>query len=368
MWLQNLELRNFKNIREMDIDFSHYINCIVGENGSGKTNLLDAIHYLCLTRGIYSLSDHLTINFESDFFRLVGYWDVDNTKIKEECIFSNASKKIIKIEGAEYEKLSEHIGKFPLVVIAPDDTDLIREGSEIRRKFFDGIICQLNPEYLTDLITYNYLLKQRNALLKKTAETGKTDGNLFESYDVQLITIGKRIFDIRTKFIQDFIPVFENQYDYISSSKESSLITYLSDLQSEEYEIKFKSAFNKDLMLQRTTQGIHTDDYDFFIDDRPVKKTASQGQRKSFVIALKLAQFEIIANVKNRKPLLLLDDIFDKLDDARIEKLIQMIINETFGQVFITDARPERSKAIFGKYGSKVKTLLLLNGQLQPDI
>ena len=366
--LRSLVLTQFKNIKDVQIDFSPDINCIVGENGSGKTNLLDAIHYLCLTKGLMGLPDQLSVNFESDFFRLVGKWNTDNENTMIECAWSVANKKLFKVNGSPYEKLSEHVGKIPVVVIAPDDTDLVREGSEVRRKFFDGIICQLNPKYLADLITYNYLLKQRNSLLKKSAETRNIDHSLFDTYNVQLNLLGTAIYNVRTEFIGQFIPHFESQYAYISSNHEYPKFTYLSDFQSDNYLTLFKNAFEKDLILQRTTMGIHTDDYDFFIDERSVKKTASQGQKKSFVIALKLAQFKLIEQQKEAKPLLLLDDIFDKLDDLRIEKLIEMTVNGTFGQVFFTDARPERSKEIFGKYGSKVKTVLLQDGQLHSEI
>lgn len=368
MLLKRIEILNFKNISRININFSPNINCLVGKNGSGKTNILDAIHYLCLTKGFFGLPDLMSVKYEQPFFRIVGEWKVKEETNLTECAYSVGSKKIFKVSGLEYDKLSEHIGKFPIVIIAPDDTDLIRDGSEVRRKFFDSIICQLNEKYLKELITYNYILKQRNILLKKTAISGYSDRSLIEVYDVQLYALGTLIFNIRKEFLNNFIPIFKKCFQNISSDSEIPNLKYHSDLEKDTFNQLYTDTFEKDIMLQRTTKGIHTDEFEFLIDDKSVKKTASQGQKKSYVIALKLSQFECIVERKNLKPLLLMDDIFDKLDDERIKKIIEMIANNSFGQIFVTDARPERSKELFGQFDDIVNFYSISEGNLRNNI
>ena len=279
MIILQLHLTNFKNISSLAIDFSPFINCLVGENGSGKTNLLDAIHYICISKSTFNSSDQSCIQFNEDFFRLVGDLQSLDKVFTIESAFGIGVKKILKVNGSEYDKNSDHIGRFPIVVIAPDDTDLIREGSEMRRKFFDSIICQINKEYLEDLMSYNYILKQRNALLKRAFEN-KVHQSEFEPYDVKLISLGKKIFQIRLKSMEQFLPIFEKHYAFIASSKEKPEIKYESDLEDEDFEKQFYQSFSKDFALQRTTRGIHGDDFSFLIDQNSIKKTGSQGAKK----------------------------------------------------------------------------------------
>jgi DNA replication and repair protein RecF len=355
MHLQSLTIQNFKNLVDYQLEFSDKINCIVGENGVGKTNLLDAIYYLCLTKSVLGHTDSACIFKNDTFFRLRGFFEYNKDKFEVIAAYSSTGKKIFTVNDSEYEKMSLHIGKFPLVMIAPDDTDLIREGSELRRKFFDTILCQFNQEYLAQLMLYNHVLKQRNSLLKQSAETGKVDAKLFEIYDSKLIVLGQYIFEERKKFTYGFMPVFKKVYKQISLAKEEPSLNYISDFQENDLNQLFKKSFEKDLILARTTKGIHTDEYEFELDGASVKKIASQGQRKTYIIALKLAQYDALKNEKNIKPLLLLDDIFDKLDDERIEQMIRIVSEDNYGQIFISDARPERSKSFFSKSSFKAK-------------
>ncbi|MFN0050387.1 MAG: DNA replication/repair protein RecF [Cytophagales bacterium] len=353
MYLSTIGIENFKNIGKTKLNLNFSINCLVGENGIGKTNFLDAIHFLCLTKSSLGVSDGQCVAFDDGFFRIEGLF-VDDGKMNEsilvECAFSSDTKKLFKCDTVSYDKLSEHIGKLPLVMIAPDDTDLIRDGSEVRRKFFDGILCQMDRDYLRNMLIYNHLVKQRNATLKQD----RPKIELINVYDDKIIPLNQYIANKREVFISDFAPIFVSKYFFISSQIEKPSIEYKSDVLEEGFELKFKHAIDKDLAYQRTTLGIHTEDYEFKINNQNVKKTASQGQKKSFAIALKLAQFDSIKTSTSKIPILLLDDIFDKLDDARMKKLIELVSSNSFGQIFVTDARPERSKQIFGDLGEKV--------------
>ena len=347
MFLDKIKLINFKNLEEVDISFSKGINCLLGENGSGKTNLLDSIYTFCLTKSAFTSSDSLLINFNKDFYRIEAKIELESTNYIIECAFSQNTKKILKVNSSTYEKASEHIGKFPVVMIAPDDTDLIREGSETRRKFFDAMLCQLNDNYLSAFIQYNHLLKQRNALIKSFSINKSINHSLLETYDEKIIALSMFIASKRNEFLKKFIPVFNEAYSFISPIKEKTSIKYDTESLSSEFKSIFKDSLEKDLLYQRTTKGIHTDDFEFKLNEVSVKRTASQGQKKSFVISLKIAQYNLLLMEKGIKSFLLLDDIFDKLDDERISRLIELISNNHFGQIFITDARPERSINFF---------------------
>lgn len=352
MYLSTLRIENFKNIAHSVFNLNPYVNCFVGENGSGKTNLLDAIHVLCLTKSALGSTDLQCINYNSNYYRLEGAFNAHgSTKgIMVSCVYSNETKKNLKWDGLEYDKMSDHIGKLPIVMIAPDDTDLIREGSEIRRKFFDGLISQMDSEYLKSLLLYNHLLKQRNAVLKQDFPRN----DLLELYSNKLIPLNIIIAEKRQKFIADYIDIFQHRYKYLSGEKEIASLVYETDI-NEHFSHTFSQNIEKDKHFQRTTLGIHTEDFDFTIDGQSVKKFASQGQKKSFVIALKLAQFDILKDATVNTPILLLDDIFDKLDDVRIKKLIDLVTGNHFGQLFVTDARPERSRALFVDMGDRIK-------------
>ncbi len=344
VFLTQIELQNFKNYESLQLNFCEGIQGIVGENGSGKTNLLDAIYYLALSKSAFNAIDQQNIKHEESYFTLKGnFQSVQDPSQTVFCGLQKGQKKILKLNGKQYDKISEHIGRFPVVMIAPQDQELILEGSETRRRLLDNLLCQLDATYLDNLVQYNRFLQQRNALLKQFYEQQRWDKDLLLSYDRGILHFGKLIFEQRRGFVEDFLPIFKKHYQYLSEGKESTRIAYKADFAEENYLDNFYKAHEKDRILQRTTLGTHRDDLVFQIDDFPLKKFGSQGQQKSFLVALKLAQFEIMHQQKGIKPILLLDDIFDKLDDRRMKKLIEMVASHTFGQIFLTDARPERT-------------------------
>lgn len=317
---------------------------MVGLNGSGKTNLLDAIHYLSFTKSFLNTSDSNNIRHGTDFFLIRGLFDFAEGKQHEvACQVQVGQKKTFREDGRDSEKLSEHIGKYPVVLISPSDVDLVKEGSEARRKFFDSMISQIDHPYLLALMEYHHCLKQRNGLLRMFQERHYKDLDLLESYNQQMARSGMYIFQKRKEFIVEFLPLLNASYNYLVDQKEEAVLSY----QSQFFETDFLTALNqsldKDLLLQRTSVGIHRDDYRFEFAHGELKKLASQGQQKSFLVALKLANMEVIKRHKGFNPILLLDDIFDKLDDIRIGRLLQIVTEPGFGQLFITDAGPERT-------------------------
>ena len=346
MHLKQLRLLGFKNYQDETLDFTPKINCIVGDNGSGKTNLLDAIHYLSITKSAFNSIDTQNIRNGDSFFSLIGEYEHSRKTHSLFCSQERGKKKLFKLDNNEYEKLSEHIGKFPCVLISPNDTDLIREGNEVRRRFFDSIISQLDPQYLQDLINYNHNLKQRNHLLRYFQNKLEIDHDLLEPYNKLIIDIGVKLFRKRKKMAKDFLPSFLEKYGELSSEKEAVSIKYNSQFEEKDYKETFQKSLITDLELQRSTFGSHRDKWEFYIEGKPLKKFGSQGQQKTFVVSLKLAQFQILQEKLGFQPLLLLDDIFDKLDDHRIEKLMSMVAHDQFSQIFLTDARPERTKSI----------------------
>jgi DNA replication and repair protein RecF len=344
VFLSLIHLINFKNYGEIKLEFSSKVNVLVGKNGSGKTNLLDAIHYLSLTRSAFCADNYVT-RMNEEFFFVKGVFSSGNGLLDVSCSNQNGSKKIFREGVNEYGKLSDHVGKYPVVLIAPDDTALVKEGSEERRKFFDTIISQIDRTYLEALIQYNYALKQRNSLLKMFGETNTFDAIALESYDRVLIKAGDVIFRKRKEFISEFTPVFQKYYSFIVEDEEA-VLEYKTEVAKTDFQSGLVLNRQRDLYLQRTNFGIHRDDFHFLLGEGELKKLGSQGQQKSFIIALKLAQFEIIRNHKGFKPILLLDDIFDKLDDSRISKLLDLIKRDELGQLFITDARPDRTREL----------------------
>jgi DNA replication and repair protein RecF len=364
MYLKNIRFQQFKNYTKAEVQFSKDINCFVGLNGSGKTNLLDAIHYLCLTKSAINGIDNLNIQHEKEYFTVFGDFDLEGKSIEIRCIFESGKKKQLLQNGKAIDKMSEHVGLLPVVMIAPDDTQLIKEGSEERRRFFDNMLCQLYKPYLDQLVRYQHFLKQRNALIKQFAENGKWNSNFIEPYDREIIHLSKSIAEKRKSFIKEYEPLLKKYYSIISGNQEDISISYETHCLIENFEEDFKSISQKDFILKRTNMGIHKDDFIFEINGYPVRKFGSQGQQKSFVISLKLAQFQIFLTHKKTKPILLLDDIFDKLDDGRIEKLMKLVADHQFGQLFITDARPERSKEILKKIDSEINFFHIKNGQI----
>ncbi|MFT6882480.1 MAG: DNA replication and repair protein RecF [Marinoscillum sp.] len=350
MKLNSLKLQNFKNYSDFDIHFGSAINCILGKNGMGKTNLLDAIHYLSMTRSALNSLDQQNISHGQPFFAINGQLETLAGSEKLICYYERAKKKIFKVSGKELEKLSDHIGQVPSVLITPDDTEIIREGSEVRRKFVDSVISQQDRGYLELLIAMQRLLKQRNSFLKSNEGKQRINLQLLSVYDEGLLPLFAKIGKVRQAFIEDFSPFFEENYRLIFDGEESPKITFKSEVLEEDFEKAYKASIQKDVILQRTSKGPHRDDYEFRLNDRAIKKYGSQGQQKSFVIALKLAEYDFLKSRKHFNPFLLLDDIFDKLDDERIGRLVSLLTDkDRFSQIFITDAREERSRAIFGQ-------------------
>lgn len=365
MHLENLSLLNFKNYEELSLTFCNDINVFLGKNGSGKTNLLDAVYFLALTKSAFSGNDQICIRHGETFCMLKGTFQWPGTTLEISSSLQSGGKKVFRENQQEYDRISDHIGKVPLVLISPDDTDLVKEGSELRRRFFDGIICQLDKPYLEALMRYNAALKNRNLLLKMFAENGRTDLLALESYDRILIESGFHIYRRRSGFILEFQPIFQDIYRQLTSDAESTRLTYVSPVHESEMSEGLKKSRQKDLILQRTSFGVHRDDYEFGLDAGEMKRFGSQGQQKSFVIALKLAQFQILKMNKERPPILLLDDIFDKLDDVRIDQLLSLM-EVGFGQLFLTDARPHRTQELLARTARPVQLFEVDNGKVNP--
>lgn len=362
MYLKQLSVLHFKNYDEATLTLDAGVNAFTGSNGAGKTNLLDAIHYLSLCKSYFNPIDSQQIKQGADFFMINGSFESNDKTDNITCGVKRNQKKQFKRNKKEYERLADHIGLFPLVMISPYDVSIIMEGSEERRKFIDNVISQTDSRYLDELINYNKTLLNRNAMLRSIAQTGRYDPTLLEVYDEQLTTSGNKIFLKRKAFMESFTTVFNRHYEYISDNAEQAGLIYESPLMGANFETLLKTAVEKDRILERTTQGIHKDDLLFTIHEMPIKKFGSQGQQKSFLIALKLAQYSFLFAQKKTKPLLLLDDIFDKLDMNRANKLMQMISHNDFGQVFITDTHHERLKGVFEALNVKIKIFKVEKG------
>lgn len=347
MQLERLSLLNFKNYDEAQLEFCSKFNCFVGNNGMGKTNLLDAIHYISLCKSFFNAIDSQNIKYNLPFFVVQGW--INKTGEVEEiyCGVKRGLKKQFKRNKKEYDRLSDHIGLYPLVMISPSDSELIWDGSEVRRKFMDSIISQYNKQYLEKLIDYTHVLQQRNALLKHFYDSRQFDLMSLEIWDEQLINHGSAVIDMRKDFLQEFIPIFNKHYQFISNSNEHISLEYHSSIKDKTFKEVLDSNLEKDRIIHHTSVGPHRDDLDFKLEGNSLKKFASQGQQKSYLLALKLAQYEFIKEKKQTKPLLLLDDIYDKLDETRFTKLIELLNSENFGQVFITDTHPERITNLF---------------------
>ncbi len=352
MFLNRLVLTHFKNYAFQDISLSPGFNCFYGQNGVGKTNLLDAIYFLCMTKSHFGLPDAAVLQWESGFMRLEGHFMVRG--IPEKIVAKVAAQKKIKTferQAVPYERLSDHIGLLPIVFIAPDDTELLTEGSETRRRFLDNTLSQLDPVYLRELLLYNRVLAQRNSLLRQMAERQHPDTSLLEVYSDQLLNPGMYLFGQRKTITSGFSEIFLNFYRIISQQAESVGLRYQSSLTEHSFDQLLQQTLGKDLALQRTSAGIHRDDLECLIEGMPVKKFASQGQRKSYLIALKLAQYELLRRSKGISPILLLDDLFDKLDPKRTAQLLELLGGDSFGQIFITDTQAERVSGMLPSLG-----------------
>ena len=349
MYLKRLSAVNFKNYDQVEIEFSAEVNCFVGQNGAGKTNLLDAVHYLSMCKSYLNPVDKQNIRFDENFFVLQSVWDKNDKEVDVYCGVKVGSKKIFKKNKVEYEKLSEHIGQFPSVMISPYDRNLISEGSEIRRKWMDGIISQFDAAFLDAIIKYAKVLVQRNAVLKQMGDFGFFNRDSIEVWDQQLVRYGNIVFEKRNQFITEFLPVFKKYYALLSDDKENVGFEYRSQLAEQDFQRLLAQSQKQDMRRQYSTVGVHKDDLIFTINDHPIKKFGSQGQQKSYLIALRLAQFEWLKMHLGLKPILLLDDIFDKLDNERVQRLMQLVHNHEFGQVLVTDTDKNRVEAIFSE-------------------
>lgn len=349
--LNQLKITNYKNYIAETLDFAPKLNALVGMNGMGKTNLIDAVHYLCMGRSYFTTSDRDVVRQEEgiDFFRLEGYFSKHGKLETVVAKVMPGKKKELECNKIAYVKLSEHIGHFPIVVVAPSDVQLALGGSEDRRQFLDSTLSQLNFNYLQALIQYNKLLQQRNALLKQFAEQKSFDRLLINTYDAQIVPIGNFIHEVRKEFSLSFLPIFLEKYAQISKAQESVKLVYESDLHHAPFEQLLAMNLEKDRLLQRTTTGIHKDEINFLIKNFTLKKYASQGQLKSFILALKLSQYQILRQEKQISPILLLDDLFDRLDKYRVEQLIELLLGNEFGQIFITDTDVVRMAELIKK-------------------
>ncbi len=346
MYLKSLSLINYKSFESADFEMDERINCFVGNNGVGKTNVLDAVYHLAYAKSYFNPITVQNIKHGTDFFMLNGKFDKNDRE--ENVIISSkrGAKRLVKRNGKEYDRISEHIGLIPLVIISPADRDLITEGSDTRRRFLDGVISLENKPYLNKLIDYNKLVQQRNALLKYFASNRKFDSAALEVYDLQMSDLATYIYEQRAQFLEVFIPIFRKYYQKISQTSENVDIKYKSDLKENSLREALTNAQQKDLQLQYTSVGTHKDDLILLLNGYPVKKFGSQGQQKSFLTSLKLAQFEFIKQQSGTVPILLLDDIFDKLDESRVAQIINMVNEEQFGQIMISDTHPERTEAV----------------------
>ena len=368
MRLNTLHLLNFKNYSELNIDFGRGMNCLIGNNASGKTNILDAIHYLSMCRSYFTATDYQNIKQGENFFMIKGEFEIDKKNETIVCGLKEGQKKQFKRNQKEYERLNEHIGLIPSVIVAPVDQELITEGSEGRRKFIDRIISQIDKTYLENLINYNRVLSQRNALLKQFAVSGKLDTSGLEVWDEQLLTFGTIIYKERKKFIEEFTLLFTSFYSYMTSEEESATVEYESQLDGNDFTSLLVNAFQRDRSLQFTTVGIHKDDLNFSISGQSAKKFGSQGQQKSLVIALKLAHFEAVKKHKGFRPLIMFDDLFDKLDDRRVSKILKMVHDDIFGQLFITDTHSERLKKILSDFEIPFHSFEVKNSEVMEEV
>ena len=344
MILKSITLTNYKSFSAKTVNLDPKINCFIGPNGVGKSNVLDAIYHLSFGKSYFNPISSQNIKHGEDFFAIKGLY---KNQSKEEVViinFKKNDKKVIKRNNKKYEKFSDHIGFIPLVIISPSDRNLIAEGSDIRRKFIDSVISQSDKKYLENLINYNKILTQRNSLLKLFFKNKKFDKQTIQVYDSQLESIGKKIHIKRKIFLNDFVPVFKDKYKSISNNNEEVDIKYKTDLEFDKLSVLLQNNLEKDMFLQYTSKGIHKDDLIFNINDYSVKKFGSQGQQKSLLIALKLAQFDFLKSQNKNNPILLLDDIFDKLDKNRVKQIINLVSDDDFGQIFISDTDEERTK------------------------
>ncbi len=375
--LHKLSLVSFKNYAQADVSFSPRFNCIVGNNGEGKTNLLDAIHYLSFTKSYFNPIDSQSILHDALLFVIQGEFRIGDKTDEVFCAQKKGERKQVKVNKKEVARFADHIGLYPVVMASPTDIELILEGSERRRKFADSIISQYDRAYLEDIIAYTKVLLQRNAQLKQFSLKGSFDLEALKIWDVQLIGLGNKIFKKRKEFSTEFEPIFQKYYELISGGKENVEIAYQSQLAKGDFEALLNEALEKDKVMEYSTVGVHKDDWEFRMSAEgltlasagggyPVKKFSSQGQQKSYLLAIKLAQFEFVKQHRKIIPILMLDDIHDKLDEQRVKWLIELVSSKDFGQVFITDTSKEQIVKLFKGMDAELKIFKVKDGEVLP--
>lgn len=365
MHIDDISIVNYKNLCEAEVSFSRKLNCFIGKNGAGKTNLLDSIYYLSFCKSFFNSIDQLNINHDESFFMLnANYKRLDSAE-NISVGLKKGHKKQFKRNAKVYKKLQEHIGLLPLVMITPSDVNLILGGSDERRKLMDGVISQYNQNYLDDLVKYNRALLQRNNLLKQFASERYFDEELLSIWDIQLAEHGVRIHEQRKEFVEKLIPLFQEYYSFISEGNEKVSLVHQSGMYEKSLEESLKESLQKDRIVQYTTQGIHKDDLSFYIGDYPIKKMGSQGQKKTYLVALKLAQFDFVKEISGIKPILLLDDIFDKLDQFRVEQIVKVVSGDKFGQIFLTDTNREHLDSIIQKMETDFRIFNVESGKVE---
>jgi len=359
LFLHSISIFQFKNYFHQSYQFTERVIGICGKNGVGKTNLLDAVHYLCFTKSYFTRSDAGNVNHGSLGFRLEGHFLLNTKDEKAVCILRETGRKEFSLNDDQYAKFSKHIGRYPCVVIAPDDVELIIGGSEERRKFVDTILSQLDHNYLQALINYTKILQQRNSFLRSLNDGYNRDFSVLDILDEQLSKEGKIVFAKRKDFLEIFLPIAQKKYEEISQQKENIQLVYDSELHAAAMEELLKITRQKDTVVQRTSAGVHRDDLVFHLSGQTFKSIASQGQRKSLLFALKLAEMEILKKEKGFSPLLLLDDVFEKLDEERITNLLAQVCSDEETQIFITDTNCKRLEDTLHKIGQNVQLITL---------
>lgn len=358
MYLRKLSLLNFKNIAESELSLGRGINCLVGDNGAGKTNFIDAVYYLSMCKSAFGMTDGQTVRHGAEFFMAEGDYLTDQARSEKiVCSFSRKGGKVLKRNGKEYERLSEHVGLIPAVVVSPADSVLISDAADERRRFLNAFISTLDRPYLHALMRYNAVLSERNRLLKM-----QPDEVMLDIYDQQLIEHGTQIHACRARYIERLQPLVADYYRQLSDDREQVDLSYKSELNSRPFREILLEARAKDQINEFTTSGIHRDDLVLRIGGYPLRKYGSQGQQKSFLIALKLAQYTLLAEEQHERPILLLDDLFDKLDAGRVEQLIRLVSGEHFGQILITDCNPTRLRRILDRAGGNYTLYSVTNG------
>ncbi len=349
MHLSRISLVNVKNYDQLELSFSQKVNCFVGDNGTGKTNLLDAVYYLSMTKSYFNSVDTQNIRHGEEYFLIQGEYFREELPEKIHCGVQKGKAKQFRRNKKDYSRLSEHIGLLPVVMISPADSRLITEGSEERRKFINAVISQYDNEYLESLLRYNRALRQRNVLLKNFHHNGNFQPDSLEIWDEQLIRNGTYIHEKRREFVSDLIPIFQEYYQSVSEGREQIGLEYYSQLNEKDLGALLGEHEQKDRMLQYTTAGIHKDDLLMSLSEHPIKRIGSQGQQKTFLVALKLAKFDFIKKINGFNPILLLDDVFDKFDSRRLRQIIRLVSEHEFGQIFITDTNRDRIKKVLNE-------------------